>query len=48
MANTLESIPPALGKLRKGMIAEGFTEDQAYQIVLDLIRRGDAPTSLVD
>lgn len=48
MANTLESIPTALGKLRKGLIDEGYTPDQAYQIALDLIRRGDTPTALVE
>lgn len=48
MANTLESIPTALGKLRKGLIKEGYDPVQAFQIVLDLIRRGDSPSSLVD
>lgn len=41
MAKTLESIPTALGKLRKGLIDEGYTSDQAFWIVQDLIRRGD-------
>lgn len=48
MANTLESIPTALGKMRKGLIDEGFTAEQAFQIVLDLIRRGESPTALVE
>lgn len=48
MANTLETIPDALGELREGLIAKGFKEDQAFQIVLDLIRRGDSPKSLFE
>lgn len=40
MANTTESIPATLGKLRNGLIEAGFDSDQSYQIVLDLIRRG--------
>ena len=48
MANTLESIPTALGRLRKGLIDKGFSDQEAFQIVIDLIRRGDTPTSLLD
>lgn len=48
MANTLESIPTALSKLRTGLIEGGYTADQAFQITLDLIRRGDTPTSLIE
>ena len=48
MANKVESIPPALGKLRKGLVNEGYTEDQAFWIVQDLIRKSDSPTALVE
>jgi len=48
MSNQLESIPKHLGTLRKGLISEGYPEDQAFQIVLDLIRRGDSPKSLFE
>lgn len=41
MTNQLESIPTKLGALRKSLIAEGYTSDQAFQIALDLIRRGE-------
>lgn len=47
MANKVESIPTALGKVRKGLVDEGFTEDQAFWIVQDLIRRADAAGELV-
>lgn len=48
MPKQLESIPTHLGSLRKGLIDQGFKEDQAFQIVLDLIRRGDSPKALFD
>jgi hypothetical protein len=48
MANKVESIPTALGKLRKGLMAEGYTSDQAFWIVQDLIRKGDGPGALVE
>ena len=48
MSNQLESIPSHLGTLRKKLIEEGYSEDQAFQIVLDLIRRGDSPRALFD
>jgi hypothetical protein len=44
----LESIPEQLGTLRKGLIAKGFEEKEAFQIVLDLIRRGDSPHALFE
>jgi hypothetical protein len=48
MANTPEPISVVLGNLRTGLIDQGYTQEQAFQIVLDLIRRGDSPLSLVD
>lgn len=47
MANKVESIPTALGKMRKGLMDEGYTADQAFWLVQDLIRRADAPKALV-
>lgn len=47
MANKVESIPTALGKLRKALVDEGYTADQAFWIVQDLIRKGDSVTALV-
>lgn len=47
MANKVESIPTALGKLRKALVAEGYSEDQAFWIVQDLIRKSDSVTDLV-
>ena len=47
MANKVEHIPTTLGRMRKGLVDEGFTEDQAFWIVQDLIRRSDAPKELV-
>lgn len=38
MANKVETIPAVLGKLRKGLIDQGYTSDQAFWIVQDLIR----------
>jgi hypothetical protein len=46
MATNWESIPGALGKVRKGLIDEGFTQDQAFWLVQDLVRRADAPSAL--
>lgn len=43
MANKVESITTTLGKLRKGLIEQGYTQDQAFWIVQDLIRRADTP-----
>jgi hypothetical protein len=48
MANKVESIPTALGRLRKGLIDEGYTADQAFWIVQDLIRKGDSVTALIE
>lgn len=48
MANKVESIPATLGKLRKGLIDEGYTADQAFWIVQDLIRKSATPTALVE
>ena len=48
MANKVESIPTALGKLRKGLVNEGFTEDQAFWVIQDLIRKSASPTELVE
>jgi hypothetical protein len=48
MANKLETVATALGKLRKALIAEGYTADQAFWIAQDLIRKGASPTALVD
>lgn len=49
MANTLESIPASLGKLRKNLMTEGYTSQEAFQIALDLIRRGsDVPAIFSD
>lgn len=43
MANKVESIPSALGKLRKELVDQGlYTSDQAFWIVQDLIRKGDS------
>lgn len=42
MPNNTDTIPTRLGTLRKGLVDQGFSEDQAYQIVLDLIRREGA------
>jgi hypothetical protein len=47
MANKVESIPTALGSLRRGLMDEGFTSDQAFWIVQDLIRKGESPVALV-
>lgn len=47
MSNNTETIPEVLGELRKKLIDKGFKEDQAFQIILDLIRRGDSPQSLL-
>jgi hypothetical protein len=38
MATQVGSIPTVLGTLRKGLIDEGYTSDQAFWIVQDLIR----------
>lgn len=46
VAKNWESIPSALGKMRKGLVAEGFTGDQAFWLVQDLLRRADAPAAL--
>lgn len=43
MANKVESIPSVLGKLRKGLMEEGYTADQAFWIVQDLIRCEQVP-----
>jgi hypothetical protein len=43
-----ERIPKTLGKLRKSLLEQGFAEEQTYQIILDLIRRGDSPHTLVE
>lgn len=48
MATKVESIPTVLGKLRKGLMDEGYTADQAFWIVQDLIRNGNTPTALVE
>ena len=48
MPTNLESIPKTLGTLRKKLIEEGYSPEQAFQIVLDLIRRGDSPRSLLE
>lgn len=48
MANKVESIPSALGQLRTGLIREGYTPDQAFWIVQDLIRKANSPTALVE
>ncbi len=48
MANKVESIPSTLGKLRKDLIGEGYSEDQAFWIVQDLIRKAESPTALVE
>lgn len=48
MPTTLESIPEKIGELRKGLMAQGFKDEQAFQIVLDLIRRGDSPRALFE
>jgi hypothetical protein len=37
---TTESIGTTLGGLRKKLIEEGFAKDEAFQLVLDLVRRG--------
>ncbi|WP_294567558.1 hypothetical protein [uncultured Arthrobacter sp.] len=48
MANKVESIPTALGKLRKGLMDEGYTQDQAFWLVQDLVRKAESPTALVE
>jgi hypothetical protein len=47
MAKKVESIPRSLGQLRKGLTEAGFTSDQAFWIIQDLIRKGATPTALV-
>lgn len=44
MATKVESIPTVLGELRKGLIDEGYTTDQAFWLVQDLIRTNNVPT----
>jgi len=46
MAKKVESIPTALGKVRKGLMDQGYAEDQAFWIVQDLIRCGHLPALL--
>jgi hypothetical protein len=48
MAKKVESIPTVLGELRKGLIDQGYTTDQAFWIVQDLIRNGNSPTALIE
>jgi hypothetical protein len=38
MANKVESIPTELGALRAGLVEQGYTADQAFWLVQDLIR----------
>lgn len=47
MTTNTENISKRLGELRKGLIDEGFTEDMACQIVLDLIRRGPESVAIL-
>lgn len=35
-----EPISKKLGAIRRGLIAEGFTEHDAGQVIFDLVRRG--------
>lgn len=48
MAKKVESIPTALGEVRKGLIEQGFTSDQAFWLVQDLIRTNNAPAALIE
>lgn len=43
MANKKESIATDLGALRTGLVEEGFTADQAFWIIQDLIRCDHIP-----
>ena len=36
----MENIADLLGQTRKELIAQGYTEDQAYSLVVELIRLG--------
>jgi hypothetical protein len=47
MTTTIENIPKTLGTLLSDLEKEGFEHHEAYQIILDLIRRGDSPQSLL-
>lgn len=47
MANKLESIPTVLGNMRTGLVDQGFTSDQAFWLIQDLIRKGDSPEALL-
>lgn len=40
MAKRVETIPTALGNVRKGLVEQGYTEDQAFWLVQDLVRGG--------
>jgi len=50
MSNTLENIPTRLNNVFNKLHEDGgFTKDQAFQVVLDLIRRGqDIPPWLTE
>lgn len=41
MAVPLKTLATALGKLKKDLIEEGYNDEQAFTIVIDLVRRGD-------
>lgn len=41
-----ESIAIALGALRTELMEQGYTQDQAFAIVQDLIHRGDPSTGV--
>lgn len=46
--NQDKKVTEVLGQMRKGLVAEGFTEDQAFSLVVDLLRKAADLDDLMD